>query len=120
MSKEKSICNETNKRHGLIARILGGQPTALQKIVFWLMVISLFIWPLFFFVSLFIWDAPIRSTVDEICRNGIFFTILLYPIYLLPLMRFCFWVSKHLRASWFFCFCPLIPVAVFSLFFEIA
>jgi len=34
MSKEKSICNETNKRHGLIARILGDQPTAAQKIVF--------------------------------------------------------------------------------------
>ena len=40
MSKEKSICNETNKRHGLIARILGDQPTAAQKIVFWVMLLS--------------------------------------------------------------------------------
>lgn len=120
MSKEKSICDETNRRYGMIARILGGQPTALQKIFFWFMVMSLLIWPIFFYVSLFLFDAPIRSIVDETCRNGMFFTILLYPIYLLPLMRFCFWVSKRLRVSWLFCFCPLIPVAVISLLFEIA
>ena len=120
MSTEKTIFDETNKSHGLIARILGGQPTFAQKIVFWLMVMSLLIWPIFFFVSLFIFDAPIHSTADEICRYGMFFTILLYPLYLLPLLRFCFWVSKRLRTSWLFFFCPLIPVAVFSLFIVIA
>lgn len=119
MPTENTIYDETNERYGLLARILGGQPTVLQKIIFWLMVMSLLIWPMFFFISIFIFDAPTRSTVDEICRNGIFFTVLLYPLYLFPLMRFCFWVSKRLRASWLFCFCPLVPVAVISLFFAI-
>lgn len=120
MTRVNNNFENSSKDRGLIARILGGQPTVLQKIFFWLMVMSLVIWPLFFFGSVFLFDAPIHSTADEICRYGMFFTILLYPLYLLPLMRFWFWVSKRLRTSWLFFFCPLIPVAVFSLFIEIA
>ena len=120
MSTEKTICDETNKRCGLIARILGGQPTVLQKIFFWLMVLSLLIWPVFFFVSIFIWDAPIHSTVDEICRWGMVLTVWLYPLCLIPLMRLCYLASMRLRASWLFCFCPVVPVAMFFLFASIA
>jgi len=46
---------------GLIARILGGTPTILQKVFFILMVSSLILWPLGCFVSIFFFDAPIRS-----------------------------------------------------------
>ena len=105
---------------GLVARILKGQPTGLQKAVSWLMVLSLLIWPLLFFVSIFFFDAPIHSTFDEISRWGMVLTIWLYPIYLFPLMRFCFWLSKRLRATWLFCICPLIPIAVFLVFIEMA
>ena len=113
------VTNTDNEKRGLIARILGGQPTVLQKIVFWLMLLPLLIWPVFSFVSVLFFDAPIQSTVDEVSRYGMVLTIWLYPLYLLPLMRLCFWASKRLRASWLFCFCPLIPVAVFFLFVEI-
>jgi hypothetical protein len=119
MSRDNNYFEEAIKDRGLIARILGGQPTVLQKIFFWLMVISLLIWPLLFFGSLFLFDAPFRSTVDETCRYGIFFTILLYPIYLFPLMRFCLWVSRRLKASWLFFLCPMIPIVVISLFIKI-
>lgn len=120
MSKEKTICDEANKRLGLIARILGGQPTILQKTVFWLMVLSLLIWPIGFFASIFFFDAPINTTMDGICRWGMILTIWLYPLYLIPLMRLLFWLSKHFRASWLFFLCPLVPVTVFSLFVAIA
>ena len=120
MSKEKTICDEANKRLGLIARILGGQPTILQKTVFWLMVLSLLIWPIGFFASIFFFDAPINTTMDGICRWGMVLTIWLYPLYLIPLMRLLFWLSKHFRASWLFFLCPLVPVTVFSLFVAIA
>ena len=68
MTRDNKNFEEAIKDRGLIARILGGQPTVLQKAIFWLMVISLLIWPLGFFISMFFFDAPIRSTVDEICR----------------------------------------------------
>ena len=106
--------NSTPK--GFAARILGGQPTGLQKTFFWLMVLSLTLWPLFFFASLFFFDAPIRTPVDEISRWGMVLTIWLYPLYLLPLMRLWFQLSERLRASWIFCLCPLIPVIIFFLF----
>ncbi len=118
MTRDNKNFEESIKDSGLIARILGGQPTVLQKVFFWLMVMSLLIWSLFFFGSLFLFDAPIRSTIDEICRYGIFFTILLYPIYLFPLMRFCLWASRRLKASWLFFLCPLIPIVVISFFFK--
>lgn len=113
------MTNSNNYKKGVIARILGDQPTALQKTIFWLMVLSLVLWPSVFFASLFIFDAPIRSKVDEICRWGMTLTIWTYPIYLFPLMILWFKVSKCLRASWLFGLCPLIPVALFCMFVSI-
>ena len=95
---------------GLIARILGGTPTILQKVFFILMVSSLILWPLGCFVSIFFLDAPIRSYIDEICRFGMALTIWLYPIYLLPLLRFMFQHSKKLRAAWRYYLCPIVPI----------
>ena len=109
-----------SKPKGLAARILGEQPTGLQKTFFWLMILSLTLWPLFFFASVFFFDAPIRSTVDEICRWGMVLTIWLYPIYLLPLLGLWFRLSKRLRTTWLFYLCPLIPVIIFFSLVELA
>ena len=106
---------KTNSK-GLAARILGEQPTTLQKTFVWFMLLTLLLWPIGFFVSIFFWDAPIRSSIDEICRWGTTLTIWLYPIYLFPLIRLWFKLSKKVGMSWLFYLCPLIPMAVFFLF----
>jgi hypothetical protein len=111
---------EGSNKKGFAARILGEQPTSIQKAFFWLMILSLTLWPLFLLVAAFLFDAPIRSNVDEICRIGMALTILLYPLYLLPLIGLWFRLSKRLRATWLFYLCPLIPVIVFFLFGELA
>ena len=105
---------------GLIARILGGTPTILQKVFFILMVSSLILWPLGCFVSIFFFDAPIRSYIDEICRFGMALTIWLYPVYLLPLLRFMFQLSKKLRATWLYYLCPIVPILILRLFLLIS
>ena len=118
---------EGSKKKGFAARILGEQPTLLQEVYFWLMVLSLLIWPLFFFASLFAFfdTAEKPSTVDgicridEICRWGMVLTIWLYPLYLLPLIGLWFRLSRLLRARWLYYFCPLIPVGLFYLFVAI-
>ena len=79
MNKEE-IKQEQNK--GLIARILGGTPTILQKVFFILMAFSLILWPLGCYVSIFFFDAPIRSDIDKVSCYGMLITIWLYPIYL--------------------------------------
>ena len=111
---------DNSQPKGLAVRILGEQPTGLQRTVFWLMILSLTLWPICFFVSIFFFDAPIRSTVDEISRWGMVLTIWLYPLYLLPLMRSWFQLSKCLRATWLFYLCPLIPIIIFFSFVELA
>lgn len=80
------------------------------------MTASLAVWPLAFFTSIFLFDAPIRSAVDEVSRLGMAFTIWLYPLYLFPLIILWFRLSKRMGAAWLFCFCPVIPIAVFSFF----
>ena len=105
---------------GLIARILGGTPTIPQKVFFILMVSSLILWPLGCFVSIFFFDAPIHSYIDEICRFGMVLTIWLYPIYLLPLLRFMFQLSKKLRATWLYYLCPIVPILILRLFLLIS
>lgn len=107
---------QKNNSKRLAARILGEQPTTLQKTFVWFMLLTLLLWPIGFFVSIFFWDAPIRSSIDEICRWGTTLTIWLYPIYLFPLIRLWFKLSKKVGMSWLFYLCPLIPMAVFFLF----
>ena len=117
MNKEE-IKQEQNK--GLIARILGGTPTILQKVFFILMAFSLILWPLGCYVSIFFFDAPVRSDVDKICRYGMLITICLYPIYLFPLLRFMFQLSKNLRATWLYYLCPIVPILILRLLFSIS
>lgn len=99
--------------------IFGEQPTISQKAFVWVMVLTLLLWPVLFFVSVFFFDAPVRSAVDSICRMGMVLTIWLYPLYLFPLMALWFRLSKRMGATWLFYSCPLIPVGVFSLFMVI-
>ena len=99
--------------------ILGEPPTLFQKTFVWLMIISLLLWPPVFFMSIFFWDAPIRSTADAICRWGMTLTIWLYPIYIFILIRLSLKLSKKLRMAWLFYFSPLVPVAVFCLFYTL-
>ena len=117
MNKEE-IKQEPND--GLIARILGGTPTILQKVFFILMEFSLILWPLGCYVSIFFFDAPVRSDVDKICRYGMLITIYLYPIYLFPLLRFMFQLSKNLRATWLYYLCPIVPILILRLLFSIS
>ena len=77
MNKEE-IKQEQNK--GLIARILGGTPTILQKVFFILMAFSLILWPLGFYVSIFFFDAPVRSNKKKICRYGMLYSMLMMII----------------------------------------
>ena len=110
---------KTNSK-GLIALILGEQPTPDQKNVVKMMLLALLFWPIGFFVSIFFWDAPIQSSIDKFCRWGAMYTIWLYPIYLIPLIRLWFILSKKLGRTWLFNYCPFIPVAVFFLFIAFA
>ena len=91
---------------GYAARWLGDQLTSFQKFYFWIMVLSLLLWPILAFVALFFFDAPSRSFFDDICRSGMAFTIWLYPLYLLPLIRLWFRFSKRIGATWLYYFCP--------------
>ena len=99
MNKEE-IKQEQNK--GLIARILGGTPTILQKVFFILMAFSLILWPLGCYVSIFFFDAPIRSDIDKVSCYGMLITIWLYPIYLYPLLRIMFRFSEKLKVTWLY------------------
>ena len=108
---------QKTKSKGLVARILGEQPTTVQKNFVRLMLLTLLLWPIGFFVSIFFfWDASIQSSIDEICRWGATLTIWLYPIYLIPLIRLWFKFSKKLGRTWLFFFCPFVPVVVICLF----
>ena len=44
---------QENNSKGLTARILGEQPTALQKTFVWFALLTLLLWPIGFFVSIF-------------------------------------------------------------------
>ena len=116
MNKEE-IKQEQNKR--LIARILGGTPTILQKVFFILMAFSLILWPLGCYVSIFFFDAPIRSDIDKVSCYGILITIWLYPIYLYPLLRIMFQFSEKLKVTWLYYISPIVPIVVFWLFYSI-
>ena len=111
----RKITEDSNKKR-FVARVLGSQPTVPQEIYFWCMVLSTLCWPVVLFVTIFFFDAPIRSTIDDICRWGMVLTIWLYPIYLIPLIGLWFRLSKRLRATWLYYFFPLVPVALLFLF----
>ena len=110
---------ESSNLKRLVTRILGGQPTKCQNVFFWLMILSLASWPIFFFGSIFIFDASYRSTIDAISRWGMVLTIWFYPLYLLPLISLSFRLSKRLRAKLLFYLCPLIPLFIFFSFYSL-
>lgn len=111
MEKRKS-----ERAKGLIALILGGTPSIMQKVFFILMTFSLVLWPLGIYVSAFFFDAPIRSGIDKLGRYGMLLTIWLYPLYLFPLMRFLFKVSKRVNVVLFYYLTPVIPIIMLYVF----
>lgn len=96
MNKEE-IKQEPND--GLIARILGGTPTILQKVFFILMAFSLILWPLGCYVSIFFFDAPVRSDVDKICRYGMLINHLLVSYLLVPFVEIYVSTFKELKSN---------------------
>ena len=110
----------TNKRERIKNQSRDTVLFTLPKVFFILMVSSLILWPLGCFVSIFFFDAPIHSYIDEICRFGMVLTIWLYPVYLLPLLRFMFQLSKKLRATWLYYLCPIVPILILRLFLLIS
>ena len=47
---------DNSQPKGLAVRILGEQPTSIQKAFFWLMILSLTLWPLFLLVAAFLFE----------------------------------------------------------------
>ena len=113
-----NIKRNTNLK-GLVTLILGEHPTVPQTIFVWLIILSLLLWPIGYITSIFFWDSTIVSTVDEIARWGLTLTIRFYPIYMFFLIRWSFRFFKKLRVTWLFYFCPLVPVALFYLFYTL-
>ena len=111
MGKRKS-----ERGKGLTAFVLGGTPSIMQKVFSVLMTFSLVLWPLGIYVSAFFFDAPIRSGIDKLGRYGMLLTIWLYPLYLFPLMRILFNVSKRVNAILFYYLTPVIPIIVIYFF----
>lgn len=107
-----------------MGRVLGCEPYAdldtPHICIFGIMMIGLFIWPLFAFIVVFFFDAPSYNAVFEICRYIMCFTIWLYPLYVFPLMRLMFRLSESKNALWIFCITPLIPASIFALMYLIA
>ena len=113
-----NIKRKTNSKD-LVTFILGEPPTLFQKIFVWLMILSFWLWLPVSAMSPFLLDAPSRSPADEICRLGLLLSIWLYPIYMFFLIRWSFRFFKKLRVTWLFYFCPLVPVALFYLFYTL-
>lgn len=111
-------------QRSFIGRVLGCETdTAIDAphvCIFGIMMIGLFIWPLFSFMAVFFFDAPSYNVVFEVCRHILCFTVWLYPLYVFPLMRLMFRLSERKNALWIFCITPLIPVGVFVLMYLIA
>lgn len=98
-----------NNQNTFIGRILGGEPSVCQLVYFIAFLISLLLWPMIAFGSIFIFDAPIHNQYDEIARSGIVLTIWAYPILLFLLFRLGFKLSvKSNSQGWYYAM-PCIP-----------
>ena len=98
----------------------GSEPDTPHICIFGIMMTGLFIWPLFAFMVVFIFDAPSYNAVFEMCRWIMFLIVYLYPLYVFPLMRLMFRLSELKNALWIFCITPLIPAGIFALMYLIA
>lgn len=102
---------------GVSGTILGCRPTIPQIITVWVTLLTLLLWPIVLCFCVFFFDTPVKSTIDLICRLGMVFPILFYPLYMLPLIRLWFMLSNKIGVSWVFYFCPLIPLGSMSIIY---
>ena len=107
---------ENGHKKGLAARVLGDTPSSSQKGCFNLMTLTLILWPEAFVISLFPFCAPVHSTIDAIGLYGMVLTIWLYPLYLFPLMRVLFCLSRKKNAAFIYYLTPVVPIVVCLLF----
>jgi len=98
------------------SNLLGEPLTRSQKVIYWLMILELFPWPLAALGTMFVFDSAIGSVVDGISRWGMVVTVWLYPVYFLPLLKWCLRVSRRRCIPWLYYICPLIPCIVFGVF----
>ena len=106
--------NPTTQGHS--SHLIGETLSSTQKIIYWLMILELFPWPMVTLATMFVFDSAIGSVVDRISRWGMLVTVLLYPVYFLPLLKWCLRVSRRRGIPWLYYICPLIPYIVFGVF----
>ena len=103
-------------KRSFVERVFGGEPSGSQRVYFVAFLLTLLLWPMIAFVSIFIFDAPIHNLYDEIARYGIVLTIWTYPILLLVLFRLGYKLSERSNSPvWFYAmpWTPFILVVAF-------
>lgn len=105
-------------KRSFVERVFGGEPSGSQRVYFVAFLLTLLLWPMIAFVSIFIFDAPIHNLYDEIVRYGIVLTIWTYPILLFVLFRLGYKLSERSNSPvWFYAmpWTPFILVVAFSI-----
>ena len=76
----------------------------------------LLVWPILSLGTVFFFDEPIHSTLDEVGRWGMVLIIVLYPIYLNPLFELARSLVNRYHSAWLYLIVPLLPLSLFFLF----
>lgn len=100
----------------LAEELTGGVLSERQRIYFVLFLLSLFLWPIIAFGSVFIFDSPIHNPFDEIARYGIALTIWTYPAFLIFLFKLGYKLSAKSQSSWIYYALPWIPMVLVTAF----
>lgn len=104
-------------KRSFLERLFGGEPSGSQRVYFVVMLLSLLLWPMIAFGSIFIFDAPIHNQYDGIARYGIVLTIWAYPILLFVLFRLGFKLSERSNTLIWFYVMPWVPFLLVVGFF---
>lgn len=115
-SEERTSTIHKDKR-SFLERVCGGEPTGSQRVYFVAFLLSLLLWPMIAFGSIFIFDAPILNQYDEIARYGIVLTIWTYPILLFVLFRLGFKLSERSHSPVWFYAMPWVPFILVVAFY---
>lgn len=117
LSKEERTPLIGKDKRSFLARVLGGEPTGSQRVYFVAFLLSLLLWPMIAFVSIFIFDSAIQNQYDEFARYGIVLTIWTYPILLFLLFRLGFKLSERNNSLIWFYVMPWVPFLLVVGFF---
>lgn len=95
-------------------------PTSLRKSwYFWLWMLTILGWPILGFISPFIFDAPIRTPLDEFCRSAIFYLFIGYPLWLVMFFVLGRFLSVKLENPLPFLMSPFIIPLLVVLFYNL-